>query len=1661
MAPPLPSSSGLAESSRPLNSLLHQITDVPSPGSSAQIYGYSVPAGAIRSDFGEINLGNGLLHYNGSPKRTLVFGSGDPRTLFAGPANVVGLGSNSKNGGGGFLGVAVSQNPLPAAAGLVQVPDMPLAFDGDSGAGDYRGTITTAAAVANGLPNYSEPLPSGRFSGASIIGADRVAADYGINGTGVTVAIVDTGTDFSNPDMRHAVARDKNGVPIMLDADGHGIVLTRAKYVANIDFTSGRIMDYVPPPAGQPLPQNATSYVYVNATGVFLKTSQGKIPVYNTLYPFFGTPVLEGVASVDWKIGNSPTDYIVSKSGIYRFGVEFQLSTQYGVLTTVLVPVLVVDSQVPGVYDTIIPDMSYAWHSFTMNVAGPYPNTNHLIPDKESFDFTDERPIRLGDGNEFLTYDYDKDGYDDYSAGTVGARVLDIWRVIDNKTQVSLLDGKSGYGGVISAKLLKPMDPAGEYFGIMYDFQGHGTSTAATVASKGAADYGLYNNSTKYRLPGMAPGAKILPVKALWAGDAIYGWLYAAGFDNNSEQDGRWRYTGDHRADIISNSWGISNFPLLKYGPGYDVISAFSSLLMVPDLLARGYPGTVIVDSAGNNGVGYGSVGAPNISPFAISVGATTNHVHVQYGPFANVTRFGSSVAAYDDIADFSSRGPGMLGDPKPELMAVGSYGFTPADVTVKTLHSKKDDANNNGAFTLFGGTSMAAPMVAGAAALVIQELKADAKQHQQQHQPSAAVDPFLVKSVLMSTAKDLKNDPFVQGSGRVDALAAVELARGQRGRFSVYTEDTAKNILETTAPAMLAYYNSTFAAVIDHDGDGGGNYPVLQIGQKGNNTLLSLLSRAGNNGFDLRESRWFAGQVEQGGSASADIIVDNPSDREIKVQLSSTIEKLVTRYEVHNSTRLFVVDPARTEKQNGFAPNYYNLEELAGGRLPGDADLLVARVNFPFSSFMNSTETFADHLRIASVYAYDWHDANGDGKVGYGEATMVNRGGAWGTTQEVRVGDPSAKFRGTPVIGVYPVPTVLSFWRGDRLINSTSMNYTLTVELYKRTPNPNVQLGGDVAGDGDSNYGNNGAVVDVTVPAKGKAKVVATVTAPDDAISGVYYGEVEARLGSSDAHPTAAAASIMPVSYVVTTKPVPKDVPVVVSPSGGASRLGPEAEWALGLRPNGYVGGLSDMISRYSAGDWRSYYFKVADPTMTSMNLKVSWPHNSTSINAMAFGPDGRMVASSVPAGVFQEFAGWASNDWLGTSAVSEGGAFFFAQNSGSNSTVMHVPVNGTGVYSVLLHNTLFHGESLYEPVVLEAKFSTLLPDTAPPRIKLDVPRFLPGDRVQLPVAIDDQNPSGSVAYFVDGRAEQQQQPRGTSSSGNSTITIDGSRLAEGPHLLRVESTDTVGHSAYVEAEFTVDKTPPAARVSIMRPDGSLSPAVVVLGNDKGGDDDDIASREKGRTGDKIFLSRGSTLIWNVTDLNGVKDATAIIGNNNNNDNLTTFTGDHGSFVNDRLADGRYNFTVISADAAGNRLYRTWTLVSDSVAPSASMHFAGWGEQPMLSGRAHVDIRAADNDGGSGVKTAILAVGQETVDTTGLSEYELDTSRFADGQYEARLTVADAAGNTSVATATVVVANTIPLVWVAAAAGIAGGLAAGILVSVAIVNKRRAGNLK
>jgi len=422
-----------------------------------------------------------------------------------------------------------------------------------------------------------------------ITGSSISMQQYNASGNDIVIAIVDTGVDFSNPDIQHSLARDELNYPMMLDPDGQGIILTNATFAAFIN-EYGTIRNYE-----KEIPSDVTSSVYFTRDGVFLDMSQDgsgtTIQVYNSFYPRFGGSVIfNGTISDDMKIGNSINDYIKSASGVYHFGVMYQGEFLSKIQ---VVPVLVVDSTIAGVYDTVIPDLSTSWADYAIDDFKSDSKSNY------DFDFTDEIPIKLGSGNEFLVFDSDDDGKNDYSAGTFGAQVLDVYGVIKNNS-TTIHDSINAINGT----LLPALDSDGNFFGVMTDFMGHGTSSASSITSRGQETYDIYNNTKEYSITGVAPDAKILPVKALWLGDTVYGWLWSAGFENT---DSHWKFSGKPKADIISNSWGISNFPLFDTSPGMDVLSLILSILSTPHSLDDDYPGVVIISSAGNSGHGYGN----------------------------------------------------------------------------------------------------------------------------------------------------------------------------------------------------------------------------------------------------------------------------------------------------------------------------------------------------------------------------------------------------------------------------------------------------------------------------------------------------------------------------------------------------------------------------------------------------------------------------------------------------------------------------------------------------------------------------------------------------------------------------------------------------------------------------------------------------------------------------------------------------------------------------------------------------------------------------------------------------------------------------------------------------------------------------------------------
>ncbi|GAA1566678.1 S8 family serine peptidase [Actinomadura kijaniata] len=233
------------------------------------------------------------------------------------------------------------------------------------------------------------------------------------------------------------------------------------------------------------------------------------------------------------------------------------------------------------------------------------------------------------------------------------------------------------------------------------DRHGHGTHVAATVAGTGRASGGARR--------GVAPEAGLLVGKVL--DDQGYG------SDSNVIAGMEWAAP---RARIVNMSLG---------GGPTDGTDPLSKAL---DGLAARH-GTLFVVAAGNDG-GIGSVGAPGTADSALTVGA---------------------VDEADALAGFSSRGPrGGRFAAKPEIVAPG------VDIVAARAKGTAMGEPVDARHTRASGTSMAAPHVAGAAALLAQK------------HPDWTFDRL--KAALVGSADPIRGDAFERGSGRLDAGTAV-----------------------------------------------------------------------------------------------------------------------------------------------------------------------------------------------------------------------------------------------------------------------------------------------------------------------------------------------------------------------------------------------------------------------------------------------------------------------------------------------------------------------------------------------------------------------------------------------------------------------------------------------------------------------------------------------------------------------------------------------------------------------------------------------------------------------------------------------------------------------------------------------------------------------
>lgn len=268
------------------------------------------------------------------------------------------------------------------------------------------------------------------------------------------------------------------------------------------------------------------------------------------------------------------------------------------------------------------------------------------------------------------------------------------------------------------------------------DDYGHGTHVSTVAASSVRAEDGSFQ--------GVAPMANLYSLRA---------------FDGQG--------AGSYVDVIAAIQWVVDhrdthNIRVLNLSFSADPQSWYWEDPLNQAVMEAWAAGIVVVTSSGNTGPDPVTVGVPGNVPYVITVGAMSDN----YSPYGRQDDF---------LTHFSSSGPTIEGHVKPDVMAPGAHmlGIVPAGSYLDETYGEEnsfefgpDDQPLGDNFFVMSGTSQATAVVAGAAALLLQQ--------------APELTPDAVKCRLMSTSRVLRDEQgsprysvFQQGAGLIDVLSA------------------------------------------------------------------------------------------------------------------------------------------------------------------------------------------------------------------------------------------------------------------------------------------------------------------------------------------------------------------------------------------------------------------------------------------------------------------------------------------------------------------------------------------------------------------------------------------------------------------------------------------------------------------------------------------------------------------------------------------------------------------------------------------------------------------------------------------------------------------------------------------------------------------------
>jgi serine protease AprX len=285
-----------------------------------------------------------------------------------------------------------------------------------------------------------------------------------------------------------------------------------------------------------------------------------------------------------------------------------------------------------------------------------------------------------------------------------------------------------------------------------FDDYGHGTHVAGLIASTGFESHKEF--------AGIAPAASLYGFKVL-------------------DDKGRGRASDVVRAlefitfNKLSASPSALKIDIINLSLGHPVYEPAATDPLVRAVERAVRAGIVVITAAGNVGstqdgqTAYTGITSPGNSPSAVTVGAVDTNE--------------TATLADDVVAAFSSRGPTWFdGFAKPDVVApgVGLMSDVPRFSSLFDSYPqlKRSSKSGKGSFGKLSGTSMAAAVTSGAAALVMQASRLT-------NPAGPALSAHALKGVLQFTAIPLQDpqgqpyDALTQGTGELNVRGAVTLA--------------------------------------------------------------------------------------------------------------------------------------------------------------------------------------------------------------------------------------------------------------------------------------------------------------------------------------------------------------------------------------------------------------------------------------------------------------------------------------------------------------------------------------------------------------------------------------------------------------------------------------------------------------------------------------------------------------------------------------------------------------------------------------------------------------------------------------------------------------------------------------------------------------------